>query len=117
VAVDMGETVLSVRDYPLTFLVIEACSAVDHIGQKLAIIEYPYLWGRSLPLLKDEKESSRTHAEISYDSDEKKFYITDLKSTNGGSLNGKQIRPDQPHEIQPGAEIGLGSVVVLRFGG
>ncbi len=116
VTVDKGEAVLSVGDYPRTFLVIEASSAADHIGQKLAIIEYPYLLGRSLPLLNNEKEISRKHAEITYDSHEKKFYLTDLKSTNGVSLNGTQIRPEQPHEIKPGAKIGLGRVVVLRFG-
>jgi len=115
-AVDKGETVLSAGDNPLTFLVIEACSAADHVGQKLAIIEYPFLLGRSLPLLSDEKEISRKHAEITYDSHEKKFYITDLKSTNGVSLNEKKIQPEQPYEIKPGAKIGLGRVFVVRFG-
>ncbi|MGD0613526.1 MAG: FHA domain-containing protein [Anaerolineales bacterium] len=116
VAVDRGETVLSVGDNPLTFLVIEACSVADRVGQKLAIIEYPFLLGRSLPLLSDEKEISRKHAEITYDPHEKKFYITDLKSTNGVSLNGTQIQPGQPYEIKPGTKIGLGRVFVGRFG-
>jgi pSer/pThr/pTyr-binding forkhead associated (FHA) protein len=115
-AVDRDEIALPAGDYPPVFLVIENCSAADRIGQKLAITEYPFLLGRSLSPLSNEKEISRKHAEITYDTHEKIFYITDLNSTNGVSLNGEKIQPDQPREIKTGAKIGLGRVVVLRFG-
>jgi pSer/pThr/pTyr-binding forkhead associated (FHA) protein len=113
--VDKGETVLSAGDFPLTFLVIENATASDRVGQKLAIFEYPFLLGRTIPLLSTEREISRQHAEISYDAHEKKFYITDLKSTNGVSVEGARIQPEQPYEIKPGVRIGLGQVVILRF--
>ena len=39
----------------------------ENVGQKLAIKEYPFLLGRTLPLFSGEKEISRRHAEITYD--------------------------------------------------
>jgi len=106
---------LPVNENPLTFLVMEKCSTVENVGQKLTLIEYPFQLGRRLPLLSDEKEISRNHAEIVYDAQEKKFYITDLRSANGVTVNGIPIRPNEPIEIESGFKIGLGQMVILRF--
>ncbi len=108
-------TVMSIGETPLTFLVIERCSKMENVGQKLVMTEYPFLLGRALPLLSDEKEISRKHAQITYDALNKKFYITDLNSTNGVTVDGVPIRPEEPIEINSGSSLGLGHVVVLRF--
>ena len=110
-------TVLSTGETPITFLVIEKCSKSENVGQKLTIVEYPFMLGRALPPLSDEKEISRKHAEITYDIQIKKFYITDLNSSNGVIVNGIPIRPGEPAEIKPGTSLGLGQVVVLQFEG
>jgi hypothetical protein len=108
-------TVLSTGENPITFLVIEKCSTIENAGQKLTIVEYPYMLGRMLPMLSNEKEISRKHAEITYDSQMKKFHITDLNSSNGVRVDGVPIRPGEPAEIKPGSRLDLGEVVVLQF--
>jgi pSer/pThr/pTyr-binding forkhead associated (FHA) protein len=108
-------TVLSTGESPITFLVIEKCSTIENVGQKLTIVEYPFALGRTLPLLSNEKEISRKHAEITYDPQMKKFHITDLNSSNGVIVDGVPIRPGEPAEIKPGSRFYLGQVVVLQF--
>jgi pSer/pThr/pTyr-binding forkhead associated (FHA) protein len=109
--------VLSPDAPPTTFLVVEKCSTTGNIGQKLTLMEYPFLLGRTLPLFSGEKEISRKHADITYDSQKKKFYITDLNSSNGVTVDGTTIRREEPTEIESGARLGLGNVLVLRFEG
>jgi pSer/pThr/pTyr-binding forkhead associated (FHA) protein len=102
---------------PVTFLVVEKCSTTENVGQKLTLVEYPFLLGRTLPLLSAEKEISRRHAEISYDAQNKKFTITDLNSSNGVTVDGIRIRSGDPTEIKAGTRLGLGNVLGLRFEG
>lgn len=102
-------------EVPVVYLVIETCSVLDNIGQKLIPEHYPFLLGRNLPLLSGEKEISRQHAEITYDPQTRQFSVTDLKSTNGVSVDGKHIEPEKPMEIKPGSKIGLGKIVTLRL--
>jgi pSer/pThr/pTyr-binding forkhead associated (FHA) protein len=100
---------------PLPVLVIEAASSSDKIGKQIELITFPFSLGRSLESLSKEEEVSRRHAEITYDPQAGKYYITDLNSTNGLTLNGQRIVPGTPHEITTGARIGLGSILVLRL--
>jgi pSer/pThr/pTyr-binding forkhead associated (FHA) protein len=106
---------LSAQGSPVSYLVVEKCSTTENVGQKLTINEYPFLLGRTLPLLSAEKEISRKHAEIKYDVQNQKFSVTDLNSSNGVTVDGTLIRPEEPTEIGPGAKLGLGNVLVLRF--
>lgn len=96
-------------------LVIEACSTPSRVGERIELIAFPFVLGRLLTSLSAENEVSRKHAEITYDGQKKSYMVTDLRSTNGVSINGQKIPPDVPHIITPSAHIGLGSVVVLRF--
>ena len=96
-------------------LVIEAGSTPGRIGDRIDLIAFPFVIGRLLTSLSAENEVSRKHAEITFDAKRNSFYVTDLKSTNGVSINGQKIPADVPQVITPGARIGLGSVVVLRF--
>jgi pSer/pThr/pTyr-binding forkhead associated (FHA) protein len=107
----------AVSPTPHTVLVMEKCSIPENVGQKLTLVEYPFLLGRTLPLLSGEKEISRRHAEITYDASGKKFFITDTNSSNGVTVDGTRIRPGEPTEIKAGARLGLGNVLLLRFDG
>jgi len=96
-------------------LTIEAGSTPGRIGDRIDLIAFPFVIGRLLTSLSAENEVSRKHAEITFDAKRKSFLITDLKSTNGVFINGQKVPPDAPQVITPGARIGLGSVLVLRF--
>ena len=113
---EANSTLLSTGENPIAFVTLERCSTPENVGRKLTIIEYPYLLGRTLPILNNEGEISRKHAEITYNPQNRKFFITDLKSTNGVVVDGVPIQPEVPTEIKPGSILGLGMVLVLRFG-
>lgn len=42
---------------------------------------------------------SLKHATLTYDDDADRWYVTDLGSKNGTSLNGAQLLPQQPHRL------------------
>jgi pSer/pThr/pTyr-binding forkhead associated (FHA) protein len=96
-------------------LVVEASSTPGKIGTRIELLTFPFIIGRSLEILSTENEMSRKHAEITYDAQKNAYFITDLQSTNGVSINGEQIPPDVPHTIAPGMRIGLGNVFLARF--
>lgn len=52
---------------------------------------------------------SRQHCKIEYTA-EKHFYITDLNSANGVSLNGERIPPMSRRQVKPGVQLSLGSL-------
>jgi pSer/pThr/pTyr-binding forkhead associated (FHA) protein len=106
--IGMGESVAS-------YLVIERASTKEQAGQRIDITSYPFILGRAIPILSVEQEVSRRHAEVSFDPQTKMFTITDLKSTNGVTLDGRKIEPNRPYEIRVGNRIGLGKVVIVRL--
>jgi predicted component of type VI protein secretion system len=66
----------------------------------------------------DEPSSvSSLHCTIFYE--QNKFYLTDDNSTNGTFVNGQRLAPNEPFELQSGAEIVLGDLyrqgAKLRF--
>ena len=96
-------------------LIIEASSSSGKVGERIDLIAFPFILGRSLASLSTENEVSRRHAEISFDTQRNSYFITDLHSTNGVTVNGQRIPPDVPQMISPGARIGLGGTLVVRF--
>ena len=103
-------------DSPLTpSLVIEASSVSERVGGRIELTSSPFVLGRSLDILGKENEVSRKHAEVTHDTQSGKYYITDLQSTNGVTLNGQRITPGTPYEIASGTRIGLGSILILQF--
>jgi pSer/pThr/pTyr-binding forkhead associated (FHA) protein len=96
-------------------LVIEASSSPGRVGERIDLVAFPFIIGRSLASLSTENEVSRRHAEISFDTQRNSYYVTDLHSTNGVSVNGQRIPADVPQEISAGVRIGLGSTLVVRF--
>jgi hypothetical protein len=95
-------------------LVIEASTASSRIGQRLELTTFPFTLGRSLEFLSTENEVSRRHAEITREAGGR-YYITDLQSTNGVTINGQHISPNVPQQLTPGARVGLGTILVMRF--
>jgi pSer/pThr/pTyr-binding forkhead associated (FHA) protein len=96
-------------------LIIEASSSTGKVGERIELVSFPFTVGRLLPSLSAENEVSRRHAEITFDAQRNMYYVTDLHSTNGVSINGQRIPADVPHVISPGVHIGLGSLLVFRF--
>lgn len=95
-------------------LVIERANDTARIGERIELIAFPFVLGRSMAALSAEIEVSRRHAEVNQDA-QGGYTITDLQSTNGVTINGQRIPPSVPHQITPGMRIGLGQVVVVRF--
>ncbi len=69
----------------------------------------PYLIGRSneadWPI--PEATVSRRHASLACNGGS--WFLTDLQSRHGTTLNGKRLEPGRPTPIEPGDEIGLGA--------
>jgi len=96
-------------------LVIEAASSPNRVGERIEMPAFPFLIGRGLEAFSTENEMSRRHAEITYDAQKGTYYLTDLKSTNGVSINGQRISANVPQPITPGMRLGFGSVLAVRF--
>lgn len=97
------------------YFFIEKASQAQNLGQRLQLSNYPFIIGRDLPSLTGEADVSRKHVEVNFDLRAQKFYVTDLASTNGTTVDGNKIAPNQPREIYQGTRIGLGQNVILRL--
>ena len=112
---DGSSTRVGAGDIQNPGLVIERCTNVPMIGQRLELIAFPFIIGRSTPIFSLESDVSRQHAEINFDPANRQYTIVDLHSTNGITLNGVKIDADTPYEIIPGTKIGMGKFVLVRF--
>ena len=99
----------------LAALIVEASSTPLQAGTRIEMLNFPFTVGRSLEILSGENEISRKHAEITYDPQKRSYFITDLQSTNGVTVNGQRIPPSVPLAITAGMRLGLGRVFVARF--
>ena len=70
--------------------------------------------GRDCDIILDEHQVSRKHARIQ--NTPKGWMLTDLGSTNGTRVNGKRLPAGQPHALQPGDRIALGTAVLALRG-
>lgn len=61
----------------------------------------------------DDAHVSHRHAQITRDGDG--YYVADLGSRNGTSVNGRELRPQQPQRLRDGDRIHIGRVRVLVF--
>jgi hypothetical protein len=85
-------------------LIIEASTDPSVRGQVITIENFPYTLGRLHPQFTSENDQRS-----------QKYFITDLQSTNGVTIENKSIPSSVPMEIIPGCRIGLGNTLVLRF--
>ncbi len=98
-------------------LVVEQASQPSNVGQRLELLNFPFLLGRDLPQLLGEADVSRRHAEINFDPAAQKFTAADLGSTNGTFLESGAIPPNLPCDLPRGSRLRLGPKVVLRLDG
>ncbi len=98
-------------------LVVEQASQPANVGQRLELLNFPFVLGRDLPQLLGEADVSRRHAEIRFDPATQKFTITDLGSTNGTFLESGAIPPNIPCDLPRGSRLRLGPKVILRVDG
>jgi pSer/pThr/pTyr-binding forkhead associated (FHA) protein len=108
-------TLMGMEETLASYFVIERATTKEQVGQRIDISAYPFTVGRSTPILSVEQDVSRRHAEVNFDPKTKMFTITDLKSTNGVTIDGKKIEPNRLYEIKVGTRIGLGQTLVLRL--
>lgn len=64
--------------------------------------------------LSSTRSISRRHAEISYEAPGN-FFVEDLKSTFGTTINGQRIPAGERVALPPNAQIGLADVLTLQF--
>jgi two-component system response regulator QseB len=92
-------------------------------GKRYSLGENPVLIGRKSygnepDIILSDEHISRHHAEITFTQDT--FYICDLNSTNGTSLDGVRIEPGKQYQLKHESVIGLGIIpdgacIMLRF--
>ena len=70
--------------------------------------------GRNCDIILDEHQVSRKHARLQ--NTPQGWMLTDLGSTNGTSVNGQRLPAGQPHALQPGDRIALGTAVLVLQG-
>jgi pSer/pThr/pTyr-binding forkhead associated (FHA) protein len=58
----------------------------------------------------EDNSVSRRHMKISSNGD--KFFIEDLRSQNGTSVNGQAIRPGDQHEVKEGIPVVIGNILI-----
>ena len=63
---------------------------------------------RECDIVLADSNVSRRHAELRPLGDG--WSITDLGSTNGVRVNGRDVRPNEPHPLQPGDQVDVGTV-------
>jgi len=81
-------------------------SATIHIGRNTA--------GQAINQIPvQEKEVSRSHARITYQNGQ--YWLEDLNSTTGTSVDGARLPAGQPKVLQNGTEITVGLRVTFRF--
>jgi len=53
---------------------------------------------------------SRKHATLTFDPDANRWYVTDLGSTNGSSVEGKRLDPQRPHALDDRQVVVFGDI-------
>mgnify|MGYP001829251564 FL=1 len=66
--------------------------------------------GQDCDIILDEHQVSRQHARLQHTS--QGWMLLDLGSTNGTQINGQQLRAHEPHALQPGDRVALGTAVL-----
>ena len=114
-SMEVGGTVLDMGAAKYSCLYVESATLPGSVGQRIDMVTYPFIIGRTLPIFSVEKGVSRNHAEINFDAQSGKFTFKDLNSTNGSKIEGADIQPQVPYEITSGLHFNLGQDVVVRF--
>jgi pSer/pThr/pTyr-binding forkhead associated (FHA) protein len=97
------------------------CLAIIHVkalGKQFILDTGPKVIGRKAgyEVLVRDRSVSKMHTEIFKD-EKDNFFITDLNSTNGTSLNNKSLEPNKPFPLNDEDFLKLGNVVLEFIAG
>jgi VWFA-related protein len=96
--------------------VVNAPPGVLSPGQKISVQQLPFTIGRVGAMLTVSDASvSRLHAQITMDSQSRRYQITDMNSSNGTRVNGTPITSGQPTFLNHGSRIQIGPNVEIVF--
>jgi VWFA-related protein len=96
--------------------VIQAPPGVISPGQRVTLSQFPFTIGRvNAALTLNDASVSRLHAQISMDTQSKRYLITDMNSSNGTRVNGMQLTPGQAMYLDQGSRIQIGPNIEIRF--
>jgi hypothetical protein len=83
---------------------------------RVQLDQFPFIVGRTEGnLLVPAPSVSRRHLQVTFDASSQAYFVTDLNSSNGTTLNGQRITPLQPMRLENGVLLGLGPSVVIKF--
>ncbi len=96
--------------------ILRSTSDTSIQGKKVTLTQFPFMVGRSdCTLTIRDASVSRTHAQITYDSTQQVYFITDMNSSNGTRVNGIALVGGQPVRLPAGAVVTFGPNVEVRF--
>jgi pSer/pThr/pTyr-binding forkhead associated (FHA) protein len=98
-------------------LVVEKSPDPTYVGRVIELARLPFTLGREgcdESVIGDSRVSKK-HAMITFDPENQNFFITDLESSNGTSINQVRIPADYPTRLADGMVITLGLNTQLRF--
>lgn len=85
-------------------------------GQRIPVSQFPFSIGRvDATLTLGDASVSRNHAQITMDTQTRRYVITDLHSSNGTKVNGTPLTPGQPMYLTNGSHIQIGPNVEIVF--
>ena len=85
-------------------------------SKTVTVKTFPFVVGRTEgSLIIPDKNVSRKHVQITYNSTTNAYYLTDLNSSNGTRIDSQRVTPGQPTYLSNGAMISIGPNVVVRF--
>ena len=87
----------------------------ENEGKYYPLGRRPNVIGRdeAVPIQILDKHVSRKHAQIRYDTDNKKYHILDMKSRHGVFLNGHKIH--EQAQLRDGDKIGIGNSTLVFY--
>lgn len=101
-----------------TLSVMKAPQGLLPPGQRISIQPLPFTIGRvGASLTLNEGSVSRLHAQITMDSQTRRYVITDMNSSNGTKVNGAPLTPGQPMYLNNGCRVQIGPSIEFVFEG
>lgn len=98
------------------FSVAKAPPGVLSPGQRITLQQFPYTIGRvGAVLTLNDASVSRLHAQITVDTQNRRYLITDMNSSNGTRVNGTPLTPGQPMYLNNGTHVQIGPNVEIVF--
>ncbi|MGL5435907.1 MAG: DUF6382 domain-containing protein [Lachnospiraceae bacterium] len=89
--------------------------SLDGAAEDIALAYYPFVIGKQKNLVDyvlDKESVSRLHLKIDQSGDQ--YFITDLNSTNGTKIRGRQLENNETKSLNPGDEVEI-SVYKYQF--